>query len=206
MIVRWVVILAPADFGFARSRWSCEAVTIVLREDHGVLDNRETVRRRLHESDLVWRRPRPVVRRSDPERAARLAALRTLLSEIPADETTVFMHEVEVHTNPKIELMWMQRGQRATVDTPGDNEKRVLTGSLHGRTGRLVETWGGEGEGRTAELFCRHLDDLRRAFHHYQGHPHASGGVLGPRGRPGRRVNLEQCAGGAPACDNPETS
>ena len=36
MIVRWVVALAPADFGFARSRWSCEAVAIVLREDHGV--------------------------------------------------------------------------------------------------------------------------------------------------------------------------
>jgi len=33
MVVRWVVTLAPADFGFARSRWSCEAVAVVLRED-----------------------------------------------------------------------------------------------------------------------------------------------------------------------------
>ena len=36
MIVRWVVAPAPADFGFARTRWSCEAVAVVLREDHGV--------------------------------------------------------------------------------------------------------------------------------------------------------------------------
>jgi transposase len=168
MIVRWVLTLAPTDFGFARSRWTCEAVAIVLHEDHGVRASRETVRRRLRESGLVWRRPRPVVRRGDPERDAKLAALRRLLRELPADETAVFMDEVEVHTNPKVGPMWMRRGQQATVDTPGANEKRVLAGSLHWRTGRLVETWGGEKEGRTAGLFCRHLDDLRRAFRHYK--------------------------------------
>jgi transposase len=53
MIVRWVVTLAPTDFGFARSRWSCEAVAVVLCEDHGVPASRETVRRRLRESGLV---------------------------------------------------------------------------------------------------------------------------------------------------------
>jgi transposase len=168
MIVRWVTALAPPEFGFARSRWTCEAVAVVLREDHGVRVSRETVRRRLHESDLVWRRPRPVVRRCDPERAAKLAVLRKLLRELPADETAVFMDEVEVHTNPKVGSMWMRRGDQATVDTPGDNEKRVPAGSLHWRTGRLIETWGEEKEGRTARLFCRHLDDLRRAFRQYR--------------------------------------
>jgi transposase len=78
------------------------------------------------------------------------------------------MDEVEVHTNPKIGHMWMRQGEQATVDTPGDNEMRVLAGSLHWRTGRLIETWGGEKEGRTAGLFCRHLDDLRRAFRQYR--------------------------------------
>jgi transposase len=168
MIVRWVLTLAPADFGFARSRWTCEAVAVVLREDHGVRVSREAVRRRLRERGLVWRRPRPVVRRTDPERPAKLAALRRLLATLPPDETAVFMDEVEVHTNPKVGSMWMWRGEQATVDTPGDNEKRVLAGSLHWRTGRLIETWGGEKEGRTAALFCRHLDDLRRAFRHYK--------------------------------------
>jgi hypothetical protein len=57
------------------------------------------------------------------------------------------MDEVEVHTNPKVGAMWMRRGEQATVETPGDNGKRVLAGSLHWRTGRLVETWGGAGEG-----------------------------------------------------------
>jgi hypothetical protein len=33
--VAWVLTRRPADFGFARSRWSCAAVAVVLREDHG---------------------------------------------------------------------------------------------------------------------------------------------------------------------------
>jgi len=168
VLVGWVLARYPRDFGFARSRWSCEAVAVLLAEDHGVRAGRETVRRCLVEAGLAWRRPRPVVRRTDPDRAAKLAALRALLHGLPDDETAVFMDEVEVHTNPKVGCMWMRRGDQATVETPGDNEKRVLAGSLNWRTGRLVETWGGEGEGRTAALFCRHLDDLRRAFRRYK--------------------------------------
>jgi putative transposase len=167
-IVSWVLTRSPRDFGFARSRWSCEAVAVLLADDHGVRAGRETVRRCLLAAGLAWRRPRPVVRRRDPDRAAKLATLRALLHGLPADETAVFMDEVEVHTNPKVGCMWMRKGDQAAVETPGDNEKRVLAGSLHGRTGRLVGTWGGEKEGRTAALFCRHLDDLRRAFRRYK--------------------------------------
>jgi transposase len=167
-IVAWVLTRRPREFGFARSRWSGEAVAVVLREDCHVRVGRETVRRTPAAAGLVWRRPRPVVRKADPDRAARLAGLRELLRNLPGDETAVFVDEVEVHTNPKIGCMWMRRGGQATVDTPGDNQKRVPAGSLHWRTGRLIETWGNEKEGRTAGLFVRHPDDLRRAFRQYK--------------------------------------
>jgi transposase len=168
VVVRWVLELAPADFGFARSRWSCEAVAVVLAEDHGVPVSPETVRRRLRGAGLVWRRPRPTLRPRDPRRAEILAALRRLLDGLPADETAVFLDEVEVHTNPKVGSMWMQRGRQAQVPTPGTNERRVLAGSIHWRTGRVILTEGLPREGRSAALFCRHLDDLRRAFRHYR--------------------------------------
>ena len=168
LVVGWVLTRAPADFGFARSRWSCAAVAVVLAEDHAVRVSRETVRRRLHEADLVWRRPRPVLRPKDPDRPAKLAALRRLLRALPRDETAVFMDEVEVHTNPKVGSMWMRRGQQAAVETPGTDERRVLAGSIHWRTGRVVLTEGAPGQGRDAALFCAHLDDLRRAFRRYQ--------------------------------------
>src|SRR5262245_46301598 len=36
LVVRWVLTLSPTQFRFARSRWSCEAAAVVLREDYRV--------------------------------------------------------------------------------------------------------------------------------------------------------------------------
>jgi putative transposase len=168
LVVRWVLTLSPADFRFARSRWSCEAVAVVLREDYRVRIGRETVRLWLRAAGLVWRRPRPTIRPTDPDREAKLKALRALLRDLPADETAVFMDEVDVNLNPKVGAMWMRRGEQATVETPGTNEKRYIAGSIHWRTGRVILTEGRPREGRSAALFCRHLDDLRRAFRRYK--------------------------------------
>jgi hypothetical protein len=51
-----------------------------------------------------------------------------------------------------------------SLPTAGTNDERYLAGSIHWRTGRVVLTWGLPMEGRSAVLFCRHLDPLRRAF------------------------------------------
>jgi putative transposase len=168
LVVRWVLTLSPSEFRFARSRWSCEAAAVVLREDFRVAVGRETVRLWLRGAGLVWRRPRPVIRPKDPDREKKLRALRALLHGLPPDETAVFMDEVDVNLNPKVGCMWMKRGQQAAVETPGANEKRYLAGSIHWRTGAVILTEGKPREGRSAALFCRHLDDLRRAFRHYK--------------------------------------
>ena len=91
-----------------------------------------------------------------------------MLKRLPADETAVFMDEVDVNLNPKVGCMWMRRGEQAAIQTPGTNEKRYLAGSIHWRTGRVILTEGKPSEGRSAALFVRHLDDLRRAFRHYR--------------------------------------
>ena len=116
--VAWVLCLPPAAFGLARSRWCCEAVAVVLWEERGVPVSRETVRRWLRTAGLVWRRPRPVLRPRDPERERKLGELRRLLHALPADQTAVFMDEVELHTNPKVGCMWMRRGRQAAVEAP----------------------------------------------------------------------------------------
>lgn len=168
LVVRWVLTLSPAGFRFARSRWSCEEVAVVLREDFRVTVGRETVRLWLRSAGLVWRRPRPTIRPRDPDREKKLAALRALLKGLPADETAMFIDEMDVNLNPKVGYMWMRRGEQAVVETPGTNEKRYLAGSIHWRTSRVILTEGKPREGRSAGLFCRHLDDLRRAFRHYR--------------------------------------
>lgn len=168
VVIRWVLTFSPTDFRFARSRWSCEAVAVVLREDYRVRVGRETIRLWLRAEGLVWRRPRPTIRPKDPDREEKLAALRALLKQLPDGETAVFMDEVDENLNPKVGCMWMKRGEQATVETPGRNEKRYLAGSIHWRTGRIILTEGRPKEGRGAALFVRHLDDLRRAFRRYK--------------------------------------
>jgi transposase len=120
--VEWVTKKAPRDFGFLRSRWCCEAVALLMLTLNDVQVSRETARRWLHKGDLVYRRPRPVVGPKDPDRQAKLVALRGLLAGLPDDETAVFQDEVDINTNPKIGSMWMVKGQQATVGTPGNNE------------------------------------------------------------------------------------
>src|SRR5512135_1972066 len=65
VVVEWVTTQAPRDFGFLRSRWCCEAVAILMLELHQVEVSRETVRRWLHRGNLVYRRPRPTLKRPD---------------------------------------------------------------------------------------------------------------------------------------------
>jgi putative transposase len=168
VVVEWVTTKTPRDFGFLRSRWCCEAVAILMLELHRVEVHRETVRRWLHRGNLVYRRPRPVVGPKDPERQAKLDALRTLLAGLPADETAVFQDEVDINTNPKIGSMWMIKGRQAAVETPGNNEKRYLAGSIHWRTGQVFLTEGLPKQGRDTTLFLAHLDDLRGRLRRYR--------------------------------------
>src|SRR3954447_12887501 len=166
--VEWVTKKTPRDFGFLRSRWCCEAVSVLLCKLHQVEVGRETVRRWLHQADLVYRRPRPVLGPKDPERQERLDFLRKLLDGLPADETAVFQDEVDINTNPKIGSMGMVRGEQAKVETPGNNEKRYLSGSIHWRTGRVFITEGKPKQGRNTALFLAHLDDLRSRLRRYK--------------------------------------
>jgi transposase len=166
VVIQWVTLRYPTDFGFVRSRWTCATVVVLLREDHGVRVSRETVRRWLQQADLVWRRPRPVVGPKDPQRAEKLRKIRAVLRHLPADETAVFQDEVDVNTNPKLGAMWMVKGQQAEVVTPGTNVKRYLAGSLHWRSGELILSE--PGKQRNADLFLAHLDELRRRFRRYK--------------------------------------
>jgi hypothetical protein len=128
LVIEWVTLRSPRDFGFYRSRRMCGTIVTLLAEAYHVQVSRETVRRRLHEDDLVWRRPRPVLGPKDPQRATKLRRIRALLRSLPADEIAVFEDEVDINTNPKIGSMWMRQGQQAEVVTPGDRCRRRSCG------------------------------------------------------------------------------
>jgi transposase len=159
-VVGWVLHKTPRDFGYFRSRWSCELLAELLYEQLGVNLGGEAVRRALHELGFAWRRPRPVVGPTDPDYDAKLRKIKHLLETLPEDEVAAFQDEVDVHLNPKIGSCWMPVGDQATVETPGNNVKRHVAGSLVWRTGTLLVSE--PAKRRNAELFVAHLDDLRR--------------------------------------------
>jgi putative transposase len=165
VLVAWVKTLSPRDFGYCRSRWCCATLAIVLLDTHRVRVSAETVRRTLHQQNLVWRRPRPVLGPKDQQRRWKLRRVRELLRDLPDDEAAVFQDEVDLNLNPDVGCAWMERGKQAVIVTPGTNVKRYLSGSMSWRSGELVVT---EGTHRNAELFVRHLDDLRQRFRRYR--------------------------------------
>src|SRR5262245_56360825 len=87
VVAGWLSTKTPEDFGFFRSRRSCETVATVLAWEEKVRVSTETVRRVMRRLGYVWRRPRPVVGPVDPDRDAKLRAIRDLLTNIPADRT-----------------------------------------------------------------------------------------------------------------------
>lgn len=159
-VLRWVTQHSPRDFGYFRSRWSCGTLAHLLAFETGLRLSGETVRRALHRWGLVWRRPRPVLGPKDPLFARKLQSVRRLLANLPADETAVFQDEVDVHLNPKIGSMWMRKGEQAEVETPGNNRKCHVAGSLVWSTGTLLVS-APQARRNTAQ-FLAHLDDLRR--------------------------------------------
>src|SRR5512135_1253251 len=187
ILVSWVTPKTPRDFGFLRRRWSCAPLALLRREREGVGASRETVRRWLQRGNLVYRRPRPVLKPDEEERQVKLAERRTLLENLPEDETAVWQDEVEIHTNPKIGPLWMLRGQQAEVETPGTNEKRYLVG-----VDPLADRPGVRDRGRP------HAGAQRRPVPQAPGRPAAEAAALPQDPRHLRQRQLPHQPGGDP--------
>ncbi|MFO0815085.1 MAG: IS630 family transposase [Gemmatales bacterium] len=155
----------PHHFGYLRSRWTCSTLVLLLAHEYQVNVSRETVRRYLQHSKVVWRRPRPILRPKDPDYVAKVLIIKLLVNSMPDDKIALFQDEAEVCTNPKIGSLWMPRGQQAAGETPGTNEKQHLFGSLAWNTCRLVTTWA---KRRDSAAFREHLDHLRCIFRCYR--------------------------------------
>jgi transposase len=166
VVTGWVLHKTPRDFGYFRSRWTCELLSELLNVEHGLDISGETIRRGLHAWGFAWRRPRPVLGLADPDYDAKLRRIKRLLAMLPENEVAVFEDEVDVHLNPKIGACWMPKGQQTAVETPGNNVKRHVAGSLVWRTGTLLVS--PPGKRRNAKLFIAHLDDLRRRLRAYR--------------------------------------
>src|SRR5471030_175115 len=152
---------SPEDFGYQRSRWSTELLTIKINEITGCQLHASTVRRWLPLAGLVWRRAAPTLRIRDPHKEEKMATILEALKKCSAENPVFYEDEVDIHLNPKIGADWQVRGKQKRIVTPGQNEKYYLAGALHSGTGK-VSYVGGSSKG--SSLFISLLEHLRATY------------------------------------------
>lgn len=160
-LLRFMVGFRPQEFGYQRSRWNSELLSIVLREALNIVLHSSTIRRWLPKHGIVWRRAAPTLCIKDPDKEAKLAAIKQALANCDSSNPVFYEDEVDIHLNPKIGSDWGLRGQQRKVVTPGQNKKYFLAGALQAKTGQV--TYVGSASKSTV-LFIELLRMLRRRY------------------------------------------
>lgn len=98
---------SPQDFGYLRSRWSTEILTIEINKLFHSTLHPGSLRRWLPEAGIVWRRAAPTLHIRDPHKEEKMAAIKGVLEKNCADHPVFYEDEVDIDLNPKIELLWL---------------------------------------------------------------------------------------------------
>ena len=151
----------PSFSRFHREQWTMETLSLALRERAGISLHFTWVWQLVRRMDWVRKRARPMVRRCNPKRRWQWASLVRALWSIGPQEVLLFADEVDIDFNPKPGYLWLPRGVRAEVETPGRNQKRYLAGALNVDTGKFYYV---EGEHKRSGLFITLLERLRKVY------------------------------------------
>jgi transposase len=152
---------APSAYGWCRTRWSCATLALQLEVQRSISLSAETVRRCLQALGWVWKRTKLAAKDSDPERASKLARIRSVYEHLGRREALLFADELDLHLLPKVGSQWMPRATQVEVMTPGQNERWHLAGAWDVRTGQVRHClWFRKRTG----LFLDLLNILDRAY------------------------------------------
>jgi putative transposase len=151
----------PTAYGWCRTRWSCATLALSLEAKRGVRVSAETVRRWLPLLGWRWKRAKLAAKDNDPERTAKLAAIRLAVETLRPRQALLFVDELDIALLPKTGYQWMPKGTQTEVLTPGQNEKHDLAGGWDVRTGVIHCCFG---ERKTNVLFRHLLDTLQSRY------------------------------------------
>ena len=156
-----IVSRCPSAYGWCRTRWSCQALSLELKARRGYRASRETIRRTLHSLGYAWKRARHVARDDDPERISKLARIRYIAEHVCHSEVLLFIDELDIHLLPKIGYEWMLKATQTEIMTPGQNQKRYLAGALDHLSGKITHVMA---ERKNRFLVIDLLRTLERKF------------------------------------------
>jgi transposase len=151
----------PKDYGWRRSSWTLELLSLQLTEDTGVEISPSHLRQVLKQEKCRRGRPRPALQIPVRGRQEILRNIQRLVNRAGPDEEVVYVDEADIDLNPRIGLTYMKPGQQQLVLTPGKNIKYYIAGSLNSRTGRILYSHGTR---KNSALFIDLLRVLNNAY------------------------------------------
>ena len=103
---------APQDYGWQRSSWSLELLSLQLEDDCGVKLSCSTIYRVLVGQGCRRGRPRPGLRIPVRGRRQVLEKIAKRVARACAREEVFYQDEADLHLNPKIGTTYIKRGQQ----------------------------------------------------------------------------------------------
>ncbi|MHB1414707.1 MAG: IS630 family transposase [Chloroflexota bacterium] len=132
---------SPECSGHVQACWTVSLLAAFLALRFHLVLSCSTVRRYLKMMDWRWARPRlapasMLRRKRDPEAATKVAAI-SAASLIVAQGMghLLYLDECDLHLLPVLRAMWMKKGRRVRVPTPGRNAKHAFFGALDTASG-----------------------------------------------------------------------
>lgn len=162
-MLRALVESSPQVFGWPRSRWSVELLTLTLSDLFGITFNKSSIYRWIRQAGIVWRRAAPTVNSPDPFYDQKVLAMREELSKQDDGHLVFYEDEVDIDFNPKIGADWQLKGQQKQVVTPGINQKNYFAGVLNAKTGDVHYVSDPK---KNTGLFISLLENLNQHYSH----------------------------------------
>lgn len=132
---------SPENSGLVQSCWTVKVLAAFLAVRFRVSLSCSTVRRYLKMMDWSWARPRlapasTLRKKRDPEAAAKLAAIEAAMATVAGGiGHLLYLDESDLHLLPVVRAMWMKKGHRVLIPTPGENARHAFFGALDAATG-----------------------------------------------------------------------
>src|SRR5262249_33534950 len=97
---------SPQVHGYRRPTWTQELLVLVLAQRTGIRVSVTRMCRLLRQLRIRVNRPKPTVDCPWPRsrRTRRLRAIQRLVDNLPAGEVVLYLDEVDIHLNPKIDI------------------------------------------------------------------------------------------------------
>jgi transposase len=151
----------PKDFGWHRSTWTLELLSLQLEHDTGVRLCPSSIRLVLRALRCRRGRPRAALRIPVRGRRKVLERIGKLVRSATPEQEVFYADEADLHLNPRIGPTYLRPGQQPLVLTPGKNVKRYLFGAWNPRTGRVVYQVAA---GKNSMAFVAFIELLRRTY------------------------------------------